>query len=585
MALKKSSPPANRSKTLWRLLGYALALLTYVVLLVPQIARHQNRIHADLIAYVRRATYLWQGDFYHFISGYWSPLICLSIAPLAEAFKMDGIHAAHIAIGIWGALLVVAFGLFLDTFTTLPRLWKLGAMIVVAAATSAVGSRNVTPDPILAAMLLLYFAAKFHPRLQRPGGYFLMGILGGFAYLAKAYGFPFVIVHLPASCLMLAKLAPTDAAAAGGWLGRGLKMAAIAMAGFALIAGPWVAIISWRYGHFTFSTTGTIAHAIVGPPGESRRIFPPYVVPEDPYLIAWENPELIEHHRWSPLASRQNFVRQLEIIWFNAKSIGLVLRGFDLIWLTPVFLSVAVLAAVSGKLLKGERWKIAWLLLTILLYCGGFLPVYFIPRYIHWLVMPLCLALGLMLIQQLRLGGLESKARLVRSAACILLGVSAMIVIAGNFVKDMAARDSLVFRNIANDFRKFGLKGPIAGNDRVKGFNVAYYAGEKYVALPLSGDALEADRRLADAGVGIMLIWKEPTPTVDVAERPNIAADIRRLPRWKRITLPQAPSTEILVPADSANADAAEKAASAATKPARKVPSAGKAKPRKHRGN
>ncbi len=559
----------SRLQWLGRPLGYALALLTYMAMMVPQGIRHQNNIHADLIAYIRRAGYLWNGDFYHFISGYWSPLICASIAPLVGMLRMDGVHAAHIAIGVWGALLVVAFGLFLDSFTSLPRLWKVGAMIVAAAATAAVGSRLVTPDPILAAILLLYFAAMFHPRLQRPWGYFLIGILGGFAYLGKAYGLPFVMLHLPASLLMLAKLRQGDSGDAGGWLRNWLKMTAVAMAGFALIAGPWVAVMSWRYGHFTFSTTATIAHALVGP-GHALRQFPPYIVPEDPYLIAWENPEFIQHHRWSPFASRQNFLWQLHQMWSNTKAISSALSGLDMFLLTPAFLILAALAAVSGKLLKGERWKIAWLLLTLLLYCGGFLPVFFIPRYILWLAMPLCLVLALMLIQQLRLGGLESRGTLIRSAAAILLGISAVAAITRNFVQDMALRDPLIFRALADDLRKLGLKGPISGSDRVKGNYVAFYAGEKYVGLPLSGDALAGDRGLADAGVGILLIWQERRARSDAAEEGNIVHAISRLPRWKRIDLPHEHNVQILVPADSANAAAAANAASAATQLAKK---------------
>src|SRR5207253_8970198 len=143
----------------------------------------------------------------------------------------------------------------------------------------------------------------------------------------------------------------------------------------------------------------------------NARVFPTYALPPHPYIIDCENPEDLIHRRWSPFSSFFNFHWQLNVMRRNAISIIRCLAGFDLAYIGAAALLLALLASVRILPLdaNARRWKITWLLLTILLYCGGFLPIFFIIRYITWLALPLCLVLCLMILRDLRLPRIDPR--------------------------------------------------------------------------------------------------------------------------------------------------------------------------------
>jgi len=537
-----------------RPLTYLAALAVYAIIAIPLSYRHREHLHADLVAYIRRAIYFCQGDFYHFITGYWSPFISISIAPFLGIFKMDGLYAAHAMIAVWGGLLVIAFGLFLDSFFDFHWIWKLAAMIVVAAHTATVGQRQITPDPILSACLLAYFAALYHPRLHRPRGYVLAGLLGGMAYLGKGYGFPFVAIHLPMTFILRAltpRRAPVTSRAAVAPL-RGLAFAII---GFLLAAGPWVAAISCRYHHLTFSTAGPIAHAIVGP-SPSARIFPPFTPPQAPYIIDWENPESITHVLWSPFSSRQNFYWQLQIIGGNAKRMYNDFCAFDLLHLCAISVVLGALAAVGVLPLKTQRMKVTWLLLTILLYCAGFLPMFYTDRYMSWLILPLTLVLFLIIILDVRLPRRPVfKGRSAFEYAPNILAVILLISLAlaaGRLIEmDFQTRPSGIYRGIAHDIIAAGLRGPIASNDRIKTYYVALHTGQRFVGFPPDLDPQVADRKLHEAGVRMLILWPDDYSSRFNQEAAECAAAVAKLPTWQKVPR-RKQSIEIFVPAEAA---------------------------------
>ena len=71
-------------------------------------------------------------------------------------------------------------------------------LLVATAAVSVLTleHRVITPDLLLAVMLTFYFYMVSDPAVMTaPARPFACGILGGLAYLAKAYAYPFFIVH------------------------------------------------------------------------------------------------------------------------------------------------------------------------------------------------------------------------------------------------------------------------------------------------------------------------------------------------------------------------------------------------------
>jgi hypothetical protein len=115
------------------------------------------------------------------------------------------------------------------------------------------------------------------------------------------------------------------------------------IAGFLLIAGPWIAALSCKYGRPVFSTIGPIQHAIVGPP-DVYRDHPDHLhfyAPEPGRITTSEDPTSLPYNYWSPLESKEYALHQANIVWNNARTILNYLRGFD-------WLGLGLISAVFG---------------------------------------------------------------------------------------------------------------------------------------------------------------------------------------------------------------------------------------------
>jgi hypothetical protein len=492
----------------------------------------------------------------------------------------DGLYAARAVLVFWGAAMVVTFGLLLYRFTWLNDLWKLAALMVVALATAEVAGNYITPDVIVAAWLFAYFAVAVHPELmKRRRLQVLAGVLGGVAYLAKAYAFPFVLIHVPLTLVIrgwgewkgnttaetAAEAAPTAAPTA---LKRVVMVWFVTMAGFALVAGPWVGVLSWRYGYFTFSTSGSRNHAIMGP-HKANRTLPTYLVPEGPYLIPWENPETIAYRFWSPLESRKFFMHQVGVVAKNGKAMLGTFWNLDVAHLAAAGL---VLWPVGLLMLRrGQRWQGLWLMMTMALYCCGFLLVWYSDRYIVGIVIPLMLMLWMKALLEnggqakpvwmgaplfpggrffsggagilachartflsghnpraVDAGGQECPPAADRNVCptktCGLPGLLGTprwrLIGAGVVLASFAAGGASnvyalskvhrpnLYRQVGEEIRRLGLPGAMASEVNTKSYFLAYHAQRKLVFIK-PGDTVEViEQKLRECGVGMVVVWK-----------------------------------------------------------------------------
>jgi len=534
-------------------LVFGAPLYVYARIAIPLVVHRSETLRSDALCYVRRALYLSQGDFYHSISGYWSPLISWCMAPLMW-WGVDGAYAAWGVLCAWGALLVVAIGWLLYTCTSLNPVWKLGVMMVAALAACPPAAAALAPDLIMSACVIAYLAAVMRPTLmERWGSQFLVGVLGGVAYLAKAYALPFVVVHLPLTLAMRgwAEGKPTDCGPrALRAVGRRVLGAyGVAMVGLALTAGPWIGVLSWRYGGLTISTTASRAHAVVGPGGGHP--LPAFFVAEDPYISAWENPEDLPYKFWSPLASREHFSHQMRVMRANAAEIGIAISDFAWGSAAWVGLGLGLLLALGlGE--RGERWKSWWLLATLGIYCGGFLPVFFTSRYIWSVGIELTLVLGMKGAME----GWPAKGSGLRAWVFRVVGwLLAMGILAGYWgradqeIRELAGTQKTgVYRQVAGVITKQKLKGPIASTDGLKGSFVAMYAGEKIAGFPRETDVDALDRKLREAKVGILLIWGRSR--FQTRGNVDLAMELVKRPTWKCVYARRSGSAQVYVPVE-----------------------------------
>ncbi|RME94212.1 MAG: hypothetical protein D6766_06395 [Verrucomicrobia bacterium] len=309
------------------------------VLLAAAAWVNTHRLNTDGIAYLRLAGYYVDGPVRLAISGYWGPLLSWLLAP-ALAAGLEPLAAARVVMALTG--LVFAGGC-----AVLLRVLGLRRQVVLAgsglAGLAAVGwsVEFISPDLLVAGLMALALAATVRPRWAAGGGgAFLAGVVWGLAYLAKAVALPFAVVAVPLTAWWLRARRPDSAAR---W-GRALALTAM---GWLLTAGPWVGLLSAKYGRLTFSTAAKAAHAVVGPPDQER--YHPFARrlhhPEPGRLTSWEDPTSLPYADWSPFASREYFLHQVRVSWRNLGTAAWLLGRLDLLHLGV--LALAGLAAAG----------------------------------------------------------------------------------------------------------------------------------------------------------------------------------------------------------------------------------------------
>jgi hypothetical protein len=536
--------PARNIRAQWLpILVYGLPLLVYCAIAAPLAYRQREMMNADAMCYIRRSIYLLHGQFYYFISEHWSLMLSWLIAPLIAA-RFDGLYAARIVTTIVGALYLLLFIALTARLLNVHWIWRLLAGVVIAPFIAAVAVRVISPDQLLAMWLVLYFLIVLDPNLlQKRGRQLLAGIVGGIAYLAKAFALPFVIVHLLLTLIMHAvriknELAATGTKPTGAELfkrvaaayGRGLL-------GFCLIASPWVAAMSWKYAHFTVGSSGAAAHGVTGadlpslkrPHAAMKEAMLP---PPGPYVSFHEIPEKF-FPRWSPFESRENFIYQLHIIRDHACWLLSYLGSIATGYVAPIGIGIAMLLLMVRS---PQRWKLYWLLLTLGLFLGPFLLVVFQNRYVNPHVVPPALLLCLLLALEWR------PARAAPAPSSEHLPVHWPRAIASVIVLAAFAWQTLVwirpldshtasntYRLIGNRIKKEKLKQPFASDSPSRALLVAYHSGHKYVPFPRTNDPERAQEILRGVGANYVIVWD----TVRPYDSQSCAAEMVQRPPWK----------------------------------------------------
>jgi 4-amino-4-deoxy-L-arabinose transferase-like glycosyltransferase len=288
----------------------------------------------------------------------------------------DGLTSARIAIALCGAILLLCswliaarFGLSEDT--------RLIALLIAALLISFWTIQNIGSDVLVAAFILCYIYLVTDPNLltwrKVP---FICGIVGGIAYLAHHYAFPFFLVHFPVLLLTRGYIDrdrlgfPWKKIIISWWLG---------IAGFIIIASVWIGIVSVKSGRFIISSSGGPAHAVMGPKDVDRRH--PFFVgglfkPKETYAIhVFEDASEVEFKTWSPFESKEYFIHQLRVVKMN---LVYILNHFvnNSPFFTYAFvIGILVLIPVAfflTPLNNRKKYLYAWTFLTFSIYCSGF---------------------------------------------------------------------------------------------------------------------------------------------------------------------------------------------------------------------
>ena len=493
---------------------WSIILAVAIQVALSFVSGWQNRHvlnNPDGVAYIRSAVYVAQGQFGLSVSGHWGPLLSWMAAGPVR-LGADPIPAMRIALGLSALIFTLGCLSVLRSVQTPPVGLAIGTWLA-ALASVVWSSWNITPDVLLAGLVALASSRLLSGAWrQGPLSAFVTGLVCGAVCLAKPVGLALILTISTALALLsigLYRLGVREAV-------RGLAPLAL---GVAMVAGPWMAILSHKYGSLTFSTSNAITRAVVGPP--NRREGESYVsrfhVLEAGRITSWEDPpphlpDLVS----SPLDSPSYTWYQAKLIRDNTSAALAQLARFDLVGL-------GIATAIAGLLLhkpwlsnlRSERWR--WGGLLVVCVVAPYLPLVVELRYL-FPAYPFVLAAAAGTVSWL-----TSESRRGLRMLCwgfLALSFGGPLLTSLPAAVGTSSHPSLLHRQIARRLGESGLQGPIAGG-RTAGLEIAFFLNQ-----PWYGDEPDATVSRLKASGAKLVVARRDSP---------LAAGLEREPGFRNV--------------------------------------------------
>jgi hypothetical protein len=368
--------PRATTSIRWPVL-YASACLLANAALLPHF---RDDLNPDGISYLSIAQKYLAGDVRDAVNAYWGPLLSWLLAPWLAA-GCAPLTAARLAAGSICVVTAILVWRLAGRFQLPP--WLRAALAVALLPTLLdVVCREITPDMLMVAVVLAYLEQMlrrdFGRRIRRGA---VCGLLGGLAYLTKAFGFYFFLAHFVTTCGLLtwSLRDPRERR-------RMVRTAAAGLATFLLVAGAWVGALGWKYDRFLIDSTGAYNRALMAPGSTGHPMHRVgFLAPPNPTAVsAWEDPTYLplpvvappapgeaRPPAWRPVAHRLKRLLDLAIGYCP---------------LTPLILVTGIALSVAGfgrRQRAGPPRAPLWIpLLAVLIYGGGYALVDVAWRYV-----------------------------------------------------------------------------------------------------------------------------------------------------------------------------------------------------------
>jgi hypothetical protein len=355
-------------------LGLVPALILYAAAFAVLLPFLRFHIDSDGISYIDIARHYADGNFVYAINGYWGPLLSWLMTPLLAA-GVPALIAAKTACFIGGIPLLAGIKKLCRLFALSARM-ETAVMLVAVVMALSFFVQLISPDLLIAGIMALYLSRSLDENIganQQDG--VACGVLGAAGYFAKSYAMPFFIVHFTAVC-MLRRRWSQDAQRRA----RLTRTWVMGVAAFAVACSPWVTLLSMHYGRFTVNTTGAYNRAVVGPSYMGHPVaYEGFFKPANPLATSvWEDPSQIPVRPWSMFDSAEDLRHQAAIAVKN------VMAEMDAFQSISFFALAILLVLAVLSLEEGETAHLSLLaLLSIAIYCAGYVPIVVRARYLY----------------------------------------------------------------------------------------------------------------------------------------------------------------------------------------------------------
>jgi hypothetical protein len=376
--------------------GIAAATIVYFAVDACLIVLCQDVMNPDAVAYLRIAHYYASGQFDLAVNSWWGPLLSWCLVPFVwlGCELMLPARIIQLLAG-WGFALGV---MVLTSYACRGRSRLLGLAIGLLLAIDLL-PEFITPDMLLGCFIIWYLVLAYQGLgVISSRSAFLMGALGGVAFLTKHYVLPFVLCHLLLTAALNILLFKIPARLVA-------KQFFSAFGGLAILATPWIVVMSFHEGSVTFSTAGRGAiHMAIqsrarSPEERVRYHSVTYLsvrAPREGRIATNENPSeksltlkarggLI--HATGSLFSQVGFSAPILVCMDHTVEALTDIKKLDLFGLA-VSACLGALLYTASMVRRGPRNQkpdafVIWSVLTAGLYIGGYVPAN-IERRLLW---------------------------------------------------------------------------------------------------------------------------------------------------------------------------------------------------------
>jgi hypothetical protein len=504
-----------------------IVLLTYSVFIVT--AFHYERLTGDATLYLSIAEKYIRGDFSNAVNGYWGPLLSWLLVPFLYlgSSHMFAINALNL---IFGLLTIIGVWRLSYKFQTDE---KTRVIILLPLVPVLLFISLIEPmDFLLLCVLIFYLNVVFRKDYpDRVSHGLSSGVLGACAYFAKPYGLPFFISHF-----LLINACHYFGSSLKEHKKNVLRNAVAGFVIFSLLSGVWIALISNKYHHLTFSNMGRGVFASLGPESVHTTLekgdpiffegfFEP---PNETAFVIYEDPSYARKKTWSPLESPGLFKHFISNFTENIFEGFRIYESFSRLSIAIVVVYILLISSRPfGKLFS--RGEILYPLLTVMLYTIGYYPFHFEARYL-WIVNILLLLMGGKVLHEL----LQTEFFKNKTTANILIVFfvvsfmltpikSVMEIGKKNLNKEMyilgteLGRRYEIHGNIASNRKKADISTHDAWHQT---FRLAYWLKSRYYGQArenISDDELESELRKYD--IDYYFFWGDPNSAPEFLSR------------------------------------------------------------------
>lgn len=356
-------------------LFYWIGFILYLTLSFIFFKTYVSELTTDLISYLQIAKKYSEGHFKEALNAYWSPLISWLLIPFfwTDLDPFTSFRILNLIAGILLLLLIIKVGERFD----LSPIAKIFSFFTFCIFSFYYQVSAFTPDFLSILTIFLYLYVLTSPLRHSDPYYFLkVGLTAGLGFFAKSYFLPFFLVQFFLFILFEAMQSPEKKKIL---FKNTLKVYVV----FFIVAGTWVALLSFKYEKFVISSSGSYNFSLITSadyPGDKPQYYDIGLLPPpDPYSISsWDDPTYYPVKTRDVFGSMDHIYFQLKISWYNTKLLPYLFKWFSYFG----FALLAVLIYIPFFSQRKSRRDATVFAYSTILYLAGYLLIFFEERYV-----------------------------------------------------------------------------------------------------------------------------------------------------------------------------------------------------------